>query len=242
MKAIVLTCDRFRAMTDHMIFKYAQLWPTHPYRFRVPYQDVPATQPERVVEYVRSPVAIKATVFALLEGLDDNEMVYWCIDDKYPIRLDVPRVEGIARWLAGTAEPAIDGVLFCRCRKMWEAPSLTGQASIDDAQNVYLERNSYAQIWIHQFLRVKVLRHLFASFPDAISTARAMDQLKDSVAKPATDRIFVSRENLAVFGESTSFGVLTANCHDSICEHGLALPPWHTHTTNETIVMGTLAD
>src|SRR5262245_11358604 len=30
-KAIVLTCDRFRAITRHLILKYERLWPDHPF-------------------------------------------------------------------------------------------------------------------------------------------------------------------------------------------------------------------
>src|SRR5947207_7291583 len=37
MKAIVLTCDRFRAITEHMIRQYETLWPDHPLVFLVPY-------------------------------------------------------------------------------------------------------------------------------------------------------------------------------------------------------------
>src|SRR5438046_9676836 len=40
MKAIVLTCDRFRAITEHMIRQYETLWPDHPFVFRVPYQNL----------------------------------------------------------------------------------------------------------------------------------------------------------------------------------------------------------
>jgi hypothetical protein len=242
MKAIVLTCDRFRAVTDHMIGRYAKLWPDHPFRFRVPYQELGPTAAAETVDYKKSPLRIKATVLALLEDLDGEEMVYWCIDDKYPIKLDVPRIGGMLRWLAGESASTVSGILFCRCRKMLDSRFLTEQTVVDDAKNVYLERKGYAQIWLHQFLRVKVLRHLFESFPDSIPAARAMDELKTRLKKPPSHRVFVSRENAAVFGESTSHGVLTQNCHRSILENGLALPDWCSSTTNEEIVMGELDD
>ncbi len=242
MKAIVLTCDRFRAVTDHMIFKYAQLWPGHPFRFRVPYQELGPTIADETVEYRKSPSPIKATVLALLADLEDEELVYWCIDDKYPIKLDVQAIEGMLRWLAGENSSMISGLLFCRCRKMWDDRFLTGQTGVDAAERVYLERSGYAQIWLHQFLRVKVLRHLFESFPDFISAARAMDELKKKVKKPLSHRIFVSRKNAAVFGESTSRGVLTRNCHRSILENALALPSWCSTATDEEIIMGSLDD
>src|SRR6187397_1047533 len=42
-KAIVLTCDRFRAITRHLILKYERLWPDHPFIFHVPYQELRGT-------------------------------------------------------------------------------------------------------------------------------------------------------------------------------------------------------
>ena len=240
MKAIVLSCDRFRAVTDHMIFKYAQLWPGHPFRFRVPYQQLGPTTGAGLFEYKKSPAGIKATVLTLLDDLDDEEMIYWCIDDKYPIKLDVRRIEATLRWLSLEPAATVSGILFCRCRNMWDSRFLTEAVIADDGENVYLERKGYAQIWLHQFLRVKVLRFLFESFPDVIPVAGAMDQLKKYVRKPASHRVFVSHQNAAVFGESTQHGILTRNCHRSIVENGLALPPWGTTTTNEEIVMGAL--
>jgi hypothetical protein len=239
MKAIVLSCDRFRAVTDHMIFKYAQVWPGHPFRFRVPFQELGPTLASGV-EYKKSPAGIKATVLTLLDDLDDEEMVYWCIDDKYPIKLDVQRIEAMLRWLSLEQASTVSGILFCRCRKMWDSRFLTELAIVDHLENVYLERKGYAQIWLHQFVRAKVLRYLFGSFPDFIPAARAMDELKKRVKKPASHRVFVSSQNAAVFGESTSYGVLTQNCHRSILENGLALPTWGSTTTNEEIVMGRL--
>lgn len=242
MKAIVLSCDRFRAVTDHMLFKYAQLWPGHPFRFRVPYQGLGPTAATGLVEYKKCLAGIKATVLTLVDDLDDEEMIYWCIDDKYPIKLDVRRIEAMLRWLSLEQASTVSGILFCRCRRMWDNRFLTETVIADDVENVYLERKGYEQIWLHQFLRVKVLRFLFASFPDFIPAARAMDQLKNYVIKPASHRLFVSHQNAAVFGESTSYGILTQNCHRSIVDNGLSLPAWGAITTNETIVMGALND
>ena len=33
-----MTCDRYRAVTQHMILQYERLWPKHPFVFMVPYQ------------------------------------------------------------------------------------------------------------------------------------------------------------------------------------------------------------
>ena len=153
-KAIVMTCDKYRALNDHMIFKYAQLWPNHPFHFRVPYQELAPTMATDKVEYKKTPIHIKSTVLTLLDDLDDEELIYWCIDDKYPVKINRPRIEKIYQWLAKEKASAVSGILFCRCRRMWDNKYLTGQTIVDDLKNVYIERKGYEQIWIHQTQKI----------------------------------------------------------------------------------------
>src|SRR5438105_1360278 len=84
-KALVLTWDRNRAITEHMIRQYEKVWPNHPFIFHIPYQNLGGTDTEKR-RYVTTPPAIKATVMALIADLDDEEWIYWCMDDRYPIR------------------------------------------------------------------------------------------------------------------------------------------------------------
>ena len=97
MKAIVLTFDRHRAITQHLMLQYQRLWPDHPFRFRIPYQQLRAKDTERT-EYIESPPEIPATVLRLIEDIEDEEWVYWCSDDKYPIRLIVEKVKGLLKY------------------------------------------------------------------------------------------------------------------------------------------------
>lgn len=236
-KAIVLTFDKYRNFTDHMIFCYEKLWPNHPYIFQVPYQELPSTIQTSSVQYHQSPSDIKGTVLTLLDNLDDEEMVYWCIDDKYPIKLDTKKIEKIHQWLASEKED-ISGLLVCRCRGMLSKKNLTGKEVIDAQGNVYFARKNYRQIWIHQYLKVKVIRHLFNSFPDKIPTAKTMDVLKHQVKKPNSHQLYVANESLATFGESTSQGVITKNCFKSMKANNLPTPSWVSETTPQEITMG----
>lgn len=240
MQAIVLSCDRYQRLAEHMVAAYARLWPDHPFEFRVAVQQPPPVAPPRVI-YRICAAPIKATVLTLIEDLPDEEWVYWCIDDKYPVQLDLPAARSAARWVERGAA-GIDGVLFCRCRDLGRRRFLTGNRARDPAGNVYLERAGYQQIWLHQFLRVKVLRGLFGAFPDHIPQAKLMDDLKNAARKPAEHRLFVSRDNRAIFGESTSRGVLTSNCAESMRAAGVEYPTWFTGETAEARTMGRLAN
>jgi hypothetical protein len=241
-KAIVLTYDKYHYLTEHMIFQYNKIWPNNPFVFHIPCQKgyPPSIDRENIV-YLKSPAAIKKTVLKLLDVLTDDQWIYWCIDDKYPIALDLPKIMAITSWIKNMKEESdIGGILFCRCRNMLKDKSLTGEKIFDEEGNVYLERRGYEQIWIHQYLRVKVIRHLFKNLPDDIPSPKAMDSLKSKVLKPASHRLFVSQRNLAVFGESTTRGMLTQNCYESIVANKLTLPEGFSVASSQKIIMGKL--
>lgn len=237
MKALILTYDNNRRLTEHMIYKYRQVWPDHPFVFHVPYQ-INDGHGERNCRFLKSPADIKGTVLTLLSGLDRDEWIYWCIDDKYPIDLDLAGVKSVYSLVRGIDDSDVSGIMFCRPRKLQDNKYLTGKV-LKGADGIKcLERSRYDAIWIHQFLRVKVLKHLFESFPDVIPSAKIMDELKYQIKKPADHRLFVVSRNMAVFGESASRGVLTKNCYHSLLEAGLYLPDWHTGNPAKMNIIG----
>jgi hypothetical protein len=238
-KAIVLTCDRYRAITEHMIFQYDRLWPDHPFIFQVPYQELGGTDTEQV-KYLGAPCDIKGTVLHLLAEIDDEEWIYWCVDDKYPIHLVTDKIAGVISH--AMRSPEVDGLLFCRCRATLNNPRLTlyPRKVKNPFGDVYLERKAWFQIWIHQILRAKVLRYLFTHLPDHIPNAKAMDELKNDVPKLPEHRLFVTKENLAVFGESTRRGVITQNCYESMIAAGIELPEWFRDPDGEYVTLGKL--
>ena len=138
-KAIVLTCDRYRAITRHLIFKYDRLWPDHPFVFHIPYQELGGTDTQRV-KYFTSPSDIKGTVLHLLAEIDDEEWIYWCVDDKYPIQLPTDKVASLISH--AMRSPGIDGLLFCRCRATLSSPwfTLHPHKTKNLFGDVYLER------------------------------------------------------------------------------------------------------
>jgi hypothetical protein len=242
-KAIVLTYDKFRNVTDHMIHKYNLLWPTHPLQFIVPYQNLAPTLFADNVEYIKTPSDIKGTVLSLLSELADDDLIYWCIDDKYPIELNVPKIERIyADLMNDISVSRIDALLFCRCRDMLEEVNLFKGKTLLGKGIELRERRNYDQIWIHQFLRVKVIRDLFKAFPDEIKTAKLMDGWKDKLEKPVEHRLFVTKNNYAVFGESTTRGFLTKNCAESMKEFELTGPTFISEVTENEIIMGDESD
>lgn len=237
MKAIVLTFDRVRAVTLHMIAAYDEVWPGHPLRFRIPFQALPP--PSRAdVEPVPSPPGIRDTVLALLADLADDDWVYWCIDDKYPIGGEFGRFAEVAAWLPAIADTEVAGILLCRCRGLLGDRNLTGARMTAPWGEALLERAGYHQFWLHQFVRAKVLRHVFEAFPAAIPNAKALDGMLAQLQKPAAHRLFVAERSLSIFGESTSRGLLTRNCHLSMQAKGMPQPDFFDGRLAPAVVMG----
>jgi len=230
--AIVLTCDRYQPFAAHMIMRYEAVWPSHPFTFHVPYQQQPL-QGGRVAER-RTPEAIRATVLELIEDLEDDAWIYWCIDDKYPIQLVQPTVARLTEAIVSDGLPGVDGVIFCRWRKLLRPEHLLEERRDGPGGVVLLRRVNYAHIWIHQFLRVKVLRHLFLRFPESVPHPGAFDLM--SLPLPADHRLYVVETNLAVFGESTIRGRITRNCAASLRALGLASPPGFEETDRELLI------
>ena len=239
MKAIVLTYDRSRAVTEHMIFKYNELWPGHPFVFRIPYQER-AGAPDDRREYVKTPSEIRATTLQLIADLDNDEWIYWCVDDKYPIELVLPKIRTVMADIHGLLD--VSGLLFCRCKALLRRADETlfpGERKTSSG-DIFLERRGWNQIWIHQLLRVKVLRYLFSQMPNEIASAKLMDHLKDEIPKPPDLRLYVTKENYAVFGESTHKGTINQNCYDSILQTDIELPEWFRRPNGKCVINGKL--
>ena len=222
-----------------MILKYDQLWPDHPFVFRIPYQELRETATNQR-EFVKTPSAIRATALQLIADLEDEEWIYWCVDDKYPIELALPKIRTFVNGINDCGD--ISGLLFCRSKALLRRAdeTLFPDERMSFGGEVLLERRGWNQIWIHQLLRVKVVRYLFSHMPEEIASAKLMDHLKDEIPKPAEYRLYVTKENFAVFGESTHKGTINQNCYDSIAKTTIELPEWFRRPNGKSVIIGKL--
>ena len=240
--AVVLTCQKYVPLAEHMIDRYAAVWPDHPFVFRLP--DGSAARATAARHHGRVELVptgegegrgrFRAAVLGLLEGLDDDAWVYWCIDDKYPMWLDRVAADGVVQAVRTVNDAAICGLSFARARKLFD-PAHVSADRLRIGRQTFLRRTSYSQIWLHQFLRVRVLRHLFGSFPEVIGAAKEMDDLLLARMLPPDQQLYVLERNAVVFGESTSRGMLTANCAASL-SRGRGLPEGFTVSRQRLVV------
>lgn len=212
-----------------MMHTYGMLWPDHSFVFRVPYQTYPIELKEKYgarIELVQSKKDIVPTLHTLLEGIDDEEWIYWCIDDRYPIFLDTEALSGISRWIATANIPDVAGIGFTYNGRDWSSANISQKeyAIKDDKRRIYYRLTNYKVIWFHQFMRAKVLRGLAKNFPEGIRNAKEMDGYKDEAVLPETYKRYLLKKRLAAFGESSNRGMLTRNCLESMQKLKISIP------------------
>jgi hypothetical protein len=226
MKAIVLTYDNYHPIADHMMHCYGQLWPNHPFVFQVPYQKFPKLLSEKYgdrISLIKTPPDIRGTMDKLLEGIDNDTWIYWCMDDRYPIKLDV---EKLTEFYDCLSDNNSDGLSFVLSHKD-NSNRYSNVFSIvkDHRGNKFYRKKHFGSIWSHQFMKAKVLSNFFKNMPINIKSAKEMDYylLKLSVL-PKDYVLLVTTQSHAQFGESSTRGMLTKNCYDSMVESKIQSP------------------
>lgn len=225
--AVVLSHQRSMPVVDHMIGRYGALWPDHPFVFRLPDGTAVGEVVDRHPGIVETAVIpggdgrgrIRATALGLLDGLDDDEWVYWCIDDKYPVRIDVGRMNRLVAALPTVDDPAV--ATLCPTRP---TSQLRGHRDEPEHRVVggsaFTRRSSWDRIWLHQFARVGFIRALMEPMPETLPLARVMDDLIAARRPPAGRSVWMADRSLLVVGESTRHGSMMRNCAASLERHG----------------------
>ena len=247
MKAVVLTCDKNIKIADHTIYTYEKLWPNNHFTFRIPYQQYPDFLSQKYgskVELIKTDSPIKATVLKLLEDFDDQEWIYWCMDDRYIVQLKVQEANDIYEFIKTNNDETICSVRLIRMNKSYTSDKFLKQdqdlivnKNIKLRQSIFSDTEQLEGLWQPQFLRVKLLRRVFASFPDRDFRAKEMDSFPKLKLKG--EKLYVPEKNLIRVGESTHRGELTENCLVSFTKWGLEIPH-NLKVTKKYMIQGEL--
>src|ERR1019366_5253292 len=105
MNAILFGFDKQFGFLELTYKAYMALWADCPVTFRIPINDRQNANfkfflDKKNVVLVDTPSPFKQTARALLEGIDDEEWVFWCISDRYPSFLDVGKITRIFQFLS----------------------------------------------------------------------------------------------------------------------------------------------
>ena len=239
MKAIVLTHDKNIDIADHMILKYHQVWPDHPFEFYIPYQSEDVLKRPLASahnkKHIRTNKPIIDTVLGLLEGINPNEWVYWCPDDKFPIKLITKEIQQVIDFLPETDTRQINRVSLFDVRMHTEAYATvlkllekSEQLTDDTVGNAYV--NLYPQyflfgIFLHHFIRVGLLRWIFKAFPSRDYTSlRRMDDVhyfpmyyQNFLTEFRFSKTtYMYKKSLGLYAESMVGGDITLPCYNSM--------------------------
>ena len=207
-----------------MLAAYDELWPDHSLEFLVPYQSDSRTRPQvrrSRMTFVRTGDSFQETMLGLLKGMGQEDWVYFCVDDKFPTRLNVPPMSQVMRAvLEGHDElDEIAGLAFTRARSSlrWPGISITGTQCF--GQRAY-QRAEMSNFWFHQLFRVKVLRAYFQSLP-IIQAPKEMDG-HGKTLQLGLRFLTTQRHNLSL-AESTTRGRITTGAMRSLNARGIEI-------------------
>ena len=112
MKGIVLSFDPHLEIANLLVETYNRLWPDHRFQFRIPFtnRDPRSIFRAQNVEFISTPPDIRSTVESLLRNLPEDEFVFWCIDDRYPIEIFETTVLRTVRDFASEVSSDVDSI------------------------------------------------------------------------------------------------------------------------------------
>ncbi len=241
MKAIVLTCDKYHEITNHMLETYFDIWPDNNMIFRIPWNKVfpkfIADKWGNKVEFIQTPHQFKPTITNLLAGIDDEEWIYWATDDTYLIKIN--------REAANTARRLVDNLDSFNSgdndnKNIWSVMFYNGSydaafSTINYDQFIdyqglrFCKKNKITYQWQHQFCRSKVIKTMFDCLDEPEFPKQLDHMQKEEKSKPFWNLIkkgtwLVTEHNQVIMAEPTTRGKLTKNGYESFLKYGLDIP------------------
>jgi len=175
MKAIVLTYDRQIGCAELLYKMYMDKWNDCPLTFRIPWNENKPSYftGKSNVELMHCKSPIRETMASLLEDIEPDEFVFWCIDDRFPKEiLDFQELNKLHHLLeASGLEYHYDAVKLCKWFGRKNVAMKNWQNSVDSELSFNLLGREYdVQVtnyawgfYHHQFCKAKVLKALFLS-------------------------------------------------------------------------------
>tara|TARA_B100001175_G_scaffold173947_1_gene147655 strand:- start:25952 stop:26785 length:834 start_codon:yes stop_codon:yes gene_type:complete len=244
--AIVLSYDENHIFVDNLLFSMKKFCFDSDFIYRIPYNiDKPTYLKKKYhdldIEFIKTHQQIKKTVLSLIYGLNDEDWIYWCIDDKFPVALKRNKVYEILNFLKKNNNPNFCGITFSRTRYLKHAESIDNSKTLTTNSNIkLLKRTSFnRQFWLHQFFRVKIIRKVFDSFPNHDFQAKEMDKYISKIRMNENYEFYVTRKNYVVFCESSRRGIASHSLMRSLKESGISNYS-NKEFSNKDIIIGHL--
>ena len=107
-------------------------------------------------------VKTESNMRSLLESMPDDEWVYWCCDDRYPIKIEQKDINSIFDEIHTQKFNSINAIRLIHWRE--QRDSQKEIFSIGQRNFFYQLPRTLMGFWHHQFIRAKVLKYIFLSY------------------------------------------------------------------------------
>ena len=166
MKAIVLTYDKQIGCAELVQKRYSRLWQSCPLDFLIPANDISSPifdylRTQDNVHLVQTEPDIRSTMYSLLEPIPDNEWVYWCCDDRFPIKIEQEDINSISNEMHTQKFDSVNAIRLIYWGE--QRDSQKEMFSIGQRNFFYQLPRALMGFWHHQFIRAKVLKYIFLS-------------------------------------------------------------------------------
>ena len=246
MQAIVLTFDKQIGFAELLYKKYMELWPECPFNFRIAYNNnnnIPdSLKGKENVETIKTPSDIRSTMAGLLTDIDDDDWVYWCIDDRYPTFIDTDSMQSVYEFVQSGASAELNSVKLLN----WHEQRLTSKSTLkikDKIFNfqVWRTRGHFWGFWHHRFIKAKTLKYIFLGnlLPEKykIVDVQTIHSLKDAVIRSAQENIIYPADDFIIkLGEPCVRGTLTLNGVEDLKKYNCLIPNYRVMNYAKTFI------
>ncbi len=231
MKAIVLSFDKQAGFAELAYKKYMALWPKCPFEFLIPvnnsakYESFSFFSKCKNVTLVDSPSDIRSTMNALLSDISDDEWVFWCIDDRFPIKiLDLPLLGAMVEMIESGNLDSLNGIKLFR----WREDILEKTITINDMSFSFQQPHTLFGFWLHSFVKSKVLKQIFLT--DELKQNYKISDITSFFHPKSKIDVFentiVPQNDILLMGEPCIEGELTVNGYKELKQNNCPLPAY----------------
>lgn len=227
MKFIVLTYDDRFPFVELMVKSYKRFFPNANFEFVIPYNSdsikVKIEKLSATTIPIKSEKEIKTTMSNLLEGIPDDEFVYWCGDDRYMENIVVPNTTIFKRLynILSKSEIKVDAVRILTTQKY-----ITHKKIDLKGFSIYKDNTHVVHgFWNHHFIRSKYLENIFVNniLPENYSL-QDLHRYLEKNNKKYVHRIFTVPKSLCLLGETTYRNKIVINCKKAMRQYMIKVP------------------
>lgn len=224
MKAIILTYDQRKPITQLVLSSYDQICNKNEFEFIIPYnKTIHNFKTNNKVTLIKTEQSVYNTMNSLLKDIPDEEFIYWCLDDIYLhkiMKLDV--FKSLYNYIKNNKNIPFDAV------RLVNHDTLNGK--IDNKKNIKIGSEIFYNtvfslygFWFHQFLKAKVLKQCFLNSSIGVNyTMRSLDEHRNENKEMYKHIIYVPKNYLCIFGETTRGKTqMTQNCSEALKKYNI---------------------